>query len=832
MNVIDFSKYRYSDIEQIFCKILLIQDNSMNIIEGLTQSLVTNEKTVTIRIRNEKNQIIEKIIPSLYYYTDKVLNLEKTLERLKSEKILEYDEVKHSNLKVYVEPDNIKTPAKIMQSSIGLEENTMFKNFWEKLFTVELDLTNTINPLAKELKIKVLSFNVNDLSESDLDKLSENTTLSNITGILDKENIKYNIKESVLNLAKIRTKESGEFEIKEIIKNNTESIINGNVLYVKDIVLNHNTIKTREGDTFSTRKIVAEDVLVKDIFNTYEVVENLIDTSNNNRFIYRVQSTTNTVALNVGDILHIRSAILNDRKFKYKINPNRFEIIYYKEISPNLSIESDMYSKEGTVINPKKIIPPKELTYNKEMSVYDFANKFLYDYSEYFKDLHSEIIIPMSAAIKPNTPILNKDMFKVYRIVNTNIDADTEVEELLKKYNFLMERIKQIEEGILLINTKIDDELVKGSSSDSPIIINLNEEKKELENIAKTVNEDLDKVKKDISARNYKIPSNLTATYEVMGAWEIPDAKIDERGRVQDIIQFEIEISKLDAKHNQLCTPSLNFITMDNLRSDLTSINPPSNNDNTENNENQNNINNVNNIIERVNKLMFPRQKVYLSQVRNKVFDNLTNKYVWEYKNKNNDTFGINNIQYRIRPYEVLQIRIRAISEVGFPKMIEGKNVSDWSNPIILEFPNEYNKLDTLQREKDTILHNINNTINNNDNSISMNRKIKELESKFNNQIIELKKEISRTQDRISSPNLHTFVFTNEIKTITKMYRIPENISNIMNLDTIILINSENGSILVRGRDYSYDNLNKVIVFTDTLCESVDVNSQINLVVF
>ena len=76
----------------------------------------------------------------------------------------------------------------------------------------------------------------------------------------------------------------------------------------------------------------------------------------------------------------------------------------------------------------------------------------------------------------------------------------------------------------------------------------------------------------------------------------------------------------------------------------------------------------------------------YRSKYLEKVYDEKTERFIWKEESiSDGGAENINQINIPIQRGEKVEVRVRAVSEAGYP---ENALVSDWSNAVICEFPN------------------------------------------------------------------------------------------------------------------------------------------------
>ena len=184
---------------------------------------------------------------------------------------------------------------------------------------------------------------------------------------------------------------------------NVSNTVHKSVLQLNNSIVNNNLNGTG-------RSIVSGDILVNKYNNRYKVME-YEDGKEYNYNEFPIMTLSETFLPSVGDTLHISSDILYERTLEYTINPTYIEFLYFKDLSPNIKIESALYTNVPLIINPKEL-KTKGLK-GEEISIYDYQIKYLYDYQEWITEtVKSAMVISRNAGIKPNPPVLLEENLK------------------------------------------------------------------------------------------------------------------------------------------------------------------------------------------------------------------------------------------------------------------------------------------------------------------------------------------------------------------------------------------------------------------------------------
>ena len=203
---------------------------------------------------------------------------------------------------------------------------------------------------------------------------------------------------------------------------------------------------------------------------------------------------------------------------------------------------------------------------------------------------------------------------------------------------------------------------------------------------------------------------NESPKFRIRGFWNIPDPIVNRDTDPQNIVQFEVSYRYLSLDGRQ-SNPEI-FEIRDNNNLQKTAS--------------------------------FSNWTNYKTDVRNRVFDTNTGKYIWESPDVSSvDVVNINQLDIPIQPNERVEFRIRSISEVGYP---DSPIMSDWSDIQSIDFPDEL--IPTLNSnvsiEKEALKEDLNL-------SIQTELSARGLDDHLSSSFILNNKTIHHTSDRISS---------------------------------------------------------------------------------
>lgn len=396
--------------------------------------------------------------------------------------------------------------------------------------------------------------------------------------------------------------------------------INKKVWYFLDKLTYYNNID----NSTLTLKIDDELLLNKEFSNSrYKVVE--ISYANSLPMV-RFQQIEGIEEIPVlTSALKINSIVDYTQNVNVSIGYDERCIIFVKAFDTNSNILSSDWSLGTGFYTSDLNLLSDDSENGKNMNI--FYSETVNDYSKVLSDLVSRKK-PVALGVKPNAPILTTDNFKVVQI-NKHITDSIDIRELNNKYSYQKQLQSEIKQLSVTINDKKKSDNV--SVADISKIINLRDAKNLTYQtvIGETLN-----ISKTISKLDPPI-------YHVRGFWNFPNI-IKE----QEIVKFEIQYKSISSDLSENTNLTIKLDSANAVYSNWTTVN---------------------------------------SDVRKRVYDKSNNTFTWQIQDVSDaDTPNINQLDIPIKKGETLLIRIRSISEVGYPDSILE---SDWSNIIEVKFP-------------------------------------------------------------------------------------------------------------------------------------------------
>jgi hypothetical protein len=293
------------------------------------------------------------------------------------------------------------------------------------------------------------------------------------------------------------------------------------------------------------------------------------------------------------------------------------------------------------------------------LTMEQFYTDYVYDYGTVLKDLVAKKT-PNSLAGTPLAPTLNIDNFKVVQI-NKHL-TDTPDSSLIKqKHNYnltLKSEVQQIQDAIIDKNSKSKFVKFKSESDKKQVMLEIEELGRKKDSKSKL----LATTTQEIIQLSNNPKTKVQPKFRVRGFWTIPSAVVTRATRPQEIVQFRVQYRYVSKDGTE--TPIETF-KVDNTQT----------------------------------RAAFSNWIEFKTDARKRTYNSGTGEYTWQMEDvESADTPNINQIDIDIQANEKIEMRIKSISEVGWP---ESPIESDFSEILTIEFPDDLNN---VLNESDFIL--------------------------------------------------------------------------------------------------------------------------------
>jgi len=644
-------------------QIAQLNKNSVEIITKLNDVVSSNKSNVTVNYQDVDGRMSSFELPTVGWLKNEIDIANSNIKKLAG---LEGDNsviiIDENTSRKIVSVDLEREPDRINNINLVTDfeqnNNWFFENLINPILSVSINLDGKINNqvtriLSRRYIIKfekdsnniltingqnsLTSFqdtflnNNNFTIESFLEWLNSPTNL----GVLDSDDPNSHRDDQYFDLNYKEIIYKGYFSVLGIQRDT----INNKVWYK----LNTLTYYDRAG---GTRTLSIGDVLAissKKSYSKYKVTE--VNTSES-LFRVSLERTEGYDPIPVGtNVLEFSSDLRAQTSVNISIGFDEYNVIFVKPINTDNNIISSSWSR-GMAFYTNNLV----LNTDNNVSMYDYYLSSVYDYGMLLKDLVAKKI-PSQYALKPYAPTLINDNFKVVQI-NKHL-TDTKDYKTLKKLhsqkNSIKSKLSEIDEAITQKNRELNTKVFKSVAEKSRSQNELNKLVRQQETETKLFSSYVNQI------TNSRVEPSAVPKFRIRGFWDIPDAITKAGTRPQEVIGFEIQWrygSKLGSEN-----------TTDGFK--------------------------LNTTVGIQKTGYYSQWNTFKTDIRKRKYDDIKQEWVWEIEDVSDaDTPNINQLDIAINRTEKVEVRIRSISEVGYP---DTELMSEWSNVIIVEFPDNLN---------------------------------------------------------------------------------------------------------------------------------------------
>lgn len=660
-----------SSFPKVADQILTLNKNVIDMLSKLNSITTSTDASVTVQLYDDRGILRNFNLPTINSLKSEIERLNNNINTLYNiDTTGSMVQTSPGTFKKVVAVDLNREPAAL--NSLGSVTNFVATNNWffdsmiNPMLSVEFDLSGQIEDNVRKVQTRryivdfdkdvtgtltangqsaLNSFNAIFLGNSSISITDFESWHKTTPGVSDGQNPK--IDEQVFEMQPNELLYQGEFDVLEI----KEDRLNRKLYYVLD-TLQYTNLSTGQTQTIS----VGDELIInRQQSNTrYRVTEVSTTDVNPKIRVERVEGMDPIPVL--GGILKIYSPVVNSKKVSISIGYNERNVIFAKPVNTDSHILARDWSR-GTAFFTNNLRLDSTNSDNGT-TMEQFYTDFVYDYGTVIKDMVAKKI-PNILGGTPTAPTLNADNFKVVQI-NKHL-TDTPNSKLLKqKHNYqqtLRSEIQQISQAIIDLNKKAKVEKNASASQKKQTSLEIDELTKKKESKSKlltTVTQEI----LDLS----KNPNNkVSPKFSARGFWSIPSATVVQGTKPQEVVQFKLQYKYLskDGKESPTETYSIDGTQTTGV---------------------------ISNWIE------------MKTEAKTRVFNPVTNSYTWQQQDVSNaEVPNINQLDIPIQPNEKIEVRIKSLSEVGWP---ESPVESDWSDVLTIEFPSE---LDNVLNENETI---------------------------------------------------------------------------------------------------------------------------------
>lgn len=639
--------------------------NIVEILSKINSLSTTTNPSVEVRIFDSNGVLNTYSLPSFTYLKSEIERLNNSINSLYSIDTTGalIQTTSQNQFKKIITVDLNREPNPITELNVvrqfKTEKNWFFDGLLNPILKIEFDLSDKIENNVRKCLIRryIVDFSRNtdgsftSLGQSALDSfnrlfrekididIQEFVNWYNTTpGLVEPLNPKYD--EQMFDLQPNTLLYDGVFNVIRI----EEDTLNRKLWY------HLNTLDYLVNESLEVKQLSvgSELIINQEISNTrYKVIEVSLSESNPRVRFERVEGLQ-PIAVGIGT-LKVYSPVIYTKRLRISVGYNERNVVFVKPVNADNNLVSRDWSRGTGYYTNDLIVSSTDNTNGQTME--QFYVEQVYDYGDVLKDLVAKKK-PNSLAGTPNLVSLNPDNFKVVQI-NRHLTDSPDANLVKNKHNYsvtLKNEIRQIQEAIEDRNKKIKVTKFTSVAERKKFeleIESLNTKRSSKSKLySSTVQEII-----DLSRQNQ---TKVEPKFRLRGFWNIPEPVVTRGTTPQEVIQFRVQYR---------------YTSKDGKEPSVESFNISENN------------------VEKT--AAFSNWNEFKTDVRKRFFDKSTGEYFWQIEDVSDaDTPNINQLDISISTGERVEIKIKSISEVGYP---ESPVESDWSEILTIEFPDNLN---------------------------------------------------------------------------------------------------------------------------------------------
>jgi hypothetical protein len=654
---------KYS-LTTLLSNLLKLQNNGYQIITSLSDVVSSSSDTVGVDVMDSTGVIQKVYIPSYGSLKNQLVKLESDIKNISgigdttsSVQLSDGTFRKILVSSLQKEAEDIKSMS--VPTNFNKRENWFFESFMNPLLYVSFDLTGQVKyetenievaryilNLDSDQKVRVFNQNFNGKSDIAFEKFVKTILDNNITFFLDKE---------VIDMPPRKLRFSGNFTVTNMTDVTVDETIDSATFQKRILRLQLDTLFYNDSQSRfqKTQQLKIGDSLVvnKGLKNTrYKITS--IDSSTRSIDIRLVEGFD---VVTIGtDVLSFYGEEKSTVTADINIGFNEYCVIFVKPIDPDSRIQSVNWSPGvGIYTNNLSIVDPKT---GNSTTLSTFYQNEVVDFGAYLYSTVKDKTPPSIFGIYPDPPTIQSSDFKVFQINQhlTESGSLTKLQKLQSEKLRIQSQIQSNDKSILDLRTKIQTTKYtseKLKDVDENQLTKLINERDSLSSLFASSIDEINKISVSEGAEN------LTPKYRLRGFFSYPKPKTSDRTSPQEVVQFIIQYRyvKKDGSANQ--PQQITFTDTDG----------------------------------QTRRGTFSNWVQYVTDVRERKVDPNTGKAYWVTEDlENADSVNINQVDIPIQQGEGIELRIKSISEAGWPVT---PLKSDWSTIVKIDFPAEFESL-------------------------------------------------------------------------------------------------------------------------------------------
>jgi hypothetical protein len=654
-----------NSLSTLMSQFIRLNRNALEIFQRLNEAITSSRESVTIDLFDDNDTLKSIQVPSFGHLLKRITDAENNIKNLTSLGDTSVNVRLSDGSYRKVIASKLKVPAANITSvasptTFNIKSNYFFESFIDPLMYVTLDLSGQIPISTEDVLVRryLLQIDNEDKRKYFNKNLKgrSNISFTELVNSLLSQSIEFLLDEEILQVPPRSVNFTGSFNVIKISDVEKEVLVNGVTSNVrrKSYKLNKLTYNDTNSGFSDTLSLKIGDQL-------------MVNTGNKNtRFkVTEIDSSTNSVIVEIiegydsitigSNVLSIYKGLEDNISIDIPVGFDEYLVVFIKSIDPESKLPSEKWSPGSSFLTNELSIT---LDSGQSLSLDTFYRNQAVDFGQLLLSFSKDKSVPSAFGVTPNTPTPSTSDFTVVQINNhlTDNPVIDDIKRLADDRNRLASEIKEKDAAIQSKRTVIN---TKQYSSDVERQKDLNELQALVDQRTSSANLFASTVQ-DIQAKSKSQDLiNAQPKYRVRGFWQIPDPVFSKYTGNQEIVKFHVEYRYLTTSGSANKIDQLSFTDKNGAE----------------------------------RRGAFTNWVIAPTVSRTKVMDEVTGVFTWQTESvEDADTININQLDIPIQQGESIEIRIKSVSEAGYPS---NPLESEYSEVVRVDFPQELIQPDT-----------------------------------------------------------------------------------------------------------------------------------------
>lgn len=642
-----------NNLSSLLSQLLLLSNNSMESFAKINEAVTSDAESVTVNVENPDGSVDTFAIPSFGWLKNSIERLNNNINAMSN--ITGAGSTVRLSDGTYRKIVTAKLPSEAAAitklgtvNNFKIKSNYFFENMMNPLLCVTIDLTGQVKADTDKLVVKRFLLDTDTTAKAELFEREFNGNAkidyNDFLHTLIDNKISYVLDEETVSVQPKMKKYSGNFSVIKITNDTVTELINGvSVSRTRKLVKLNTLNYTDNSAGYSNTMQLA-------VGDSIEVNSDPVDT----RYVIKqIDTSTNTVVLELAegyravktgaDYFRISASMDAAVTMDVTVGYNEHCVVFAKAADPDSNMLAANWSPgTGFFTNNLAFTDSNGV----QMTLQQYYQRSVIDFGAFLLSYANDWYPTSSEGIKPNAPVLETKNFKVVQINKqvTESEEISRIKQLNAEKSNLSAQIAAKSNAINDLKTKINTTNYASTALKNADVLDLQDKIREYESMTITY---ASKVSAISSLANASSVAGVSPKFRIRGFWEMPVEQSSDATGAQAIIKFKIRYRYLSPDGS---------------------------------------ANNVEQIGDTVSG-SFSNYAIVESVLRERVKD-ANGVFYWKPMDLNDSgEININQLDIPITKGEQVEIQVKSISEAGFPS---NPLESDWSDPIIIEFPEEY----------------------------------------------------------------------------------------------------------------------------------------------